>query len=74
MKYSDINKDHRGVRYYSDRFTANLVLKGLPQQWDETARIVEYGRGYAVQLHKSGPYFGGETNPDTHKCDWCPAC
>jgi hypothetical protein len=35
-------------------------------------RIVNYSRGWAVQLHVSGPYAGPDFNAAAHACAWCP--
>lgn len=46
---------YRGVYYFPTRADAfaYAVAQGAP-----TDRIIEYGRGFAIQLRASGPYLG----------------
>lgn len=46
---------HKAVFYWPDRASAEVARQAIVDQYP-TARIVEYLRGYAVQLYKSGPY------------------
>lgn len=48
-------KMHNGVWYFPDFWAAHdyALTKGYP-----TDRIIEYVRGFAIQLRKSGPYVG----------------
>lgn len=43
---------YKGTTYFSEYSDARTVRDNLPG-----SRIVEYGRGFAVQIRKSGPYF-----------------
>ena len=43
---------HRKVSYYSDYRDARAVSNLMPG-----SRVVSYGRGYAIQLRVSGPYY-----------------
>jgi hypothetical protein len=45
-------RTHRGVTYFATFAEARNVRDTLPG-----SRIVEYGRGFAVQLRISGPYY-----------------
>lgn len=50
-------RHHRfGVNYYKTFGEAQTVRDNLLAE-HPTARVVEYGLGYAVQLRKSGPYY-----------------
>lgn len=62
-------RKHKGVYYFDKRETAESALKAL--EWPN-GRIVEYERGFAVQVHKSGPYLPEVIELKYHKCDWCP--
>ncbi len=54
--------NHKGVSYYPVLGEAKKVLSVVSQRYGITgARIVEYTRGYAIQKHKSGPYFNALT-------------
>mgnify|MGYP003546094279 CR=1 FL=1 len=54
---------HKNITYYPDRATAHgtmamiCLMKGIT-----TARVVEYTLGYAIQKHKSGPYWNHVKN------------
>lgn len=63
-------KVHKGTWHFPTRHGAeNAALKArLPLK-----NIVDYQLGFAVQLHKSGPYLGPSVDPRTHRCKWCPA-
>jgi hypothetical protein len=59
---------HRGIYYFpsfSDAFRYAQQV-GAP-----TDRIIAYERGYAIQLHVSGPYVGAQSS--CLGCRWCPA-
>jgi hypothetical protein len=53
-------KTYRGTFYYRTREDAQNVLDNLKDNGFPNARVVEYGRGYAVQGEKSGQYVGPE--------------
>ena len=61
----------QNVKYWPEREAAELAREGLPARWQPHSRVVEYGRGFAVQLHRSGPYLGA-IDPNRHECPWCP--
>ena len=65
---------HRGVLYFPDdaeaKAFANEMLAGT--RFQESFRVVRYIKGYAVQLHRSGPYLGSEEDAfEDHSCRWC---
>ena len=63
---------HKGVWYWPTMSQADSAMTASAWlRWLHTARVVEYQRGFAVQLHKSGPYLGPDLEPATHKCKWC---
>ena len=49
------HRTHKGVFYFASRKDAqrHAETHGWP-----TDRIIEYGRGHAIQLRVSGPYVG----------------
>lgn len=65
---------HKGVYYFDSHNYAETWARtgGFP-----TNRIIEYKRGYAIQLHVSGPYAGPDLHDQTdiarHHCDYCKA-
>ena len=66
----DIMKTRKDT-YYFDTYDSARDW-AVYNSWPIT-RIIEYSRGYAVQLHPSGPYAGLGIDPQTHHCDWCDA-
>ena len=66
--------EHKGVAYFKDRKDAEAHMKKFAPK----GRIVEYERGYAVQIRISGPYLNksgkedkmliSKFNPDLY---WC---
>lgn len=49
--------EHRGVYYYPSRRGAeNAIKEMMIRRRYPHARVVEFTRGYAIQLYKSGPY------------------
>ncbi|MEK9895219.1 MAG: hypothetical protein VW518_02160 [Burkholderiaceae bacterium] len=45
-------KEYKGTAYFKDRKDAEAHMKKFAPK----GRVVEYGRGYAVQTRISGPY------------------
>lgn len=43
--------------YYRTFVKARSIRERLTARWPD-ARVVEYERGFAVQLYRSGPYVG----------------
>ena len=53
--------------YFPTRDAAIVFAQSIHAPTD---RIIEYGRGFAIQWHKSGPYVGPADM--THRgCAWC---
>jgi hypothetical protein len=52
------SKLHKGIRYFATRADAveHAQAHGFP-----TGRIIEYRRGWTIQLRVSGPYVGTDT-------------
>lgn len=63
-------KEYKGTYYFQTREAAKdwAIQNGWPVD-----RIIEYRRGYAVQLHISGTYAGPDVEIKNHKCDFCDA-
>lgn len=62
-----------GARYYPNRRQAEEAAAALPERWRHSHRVRLFERGWAIQLHDSGPYVGGtDCEPQTHVCRWCP--
>lgn len=63
-----------GIYYFESYTIARdyALAYGFP-----TNRIIEYGLGYAIQLHPSGPYVGSDLytpqHARTHVCQFCQA-
>lgn len=57
---------HKKVFYWPDRRSADAARQGIVDQYPN-ARIVEYLRGYAVQIYKSGPYLPLEEGELQHR-------
>lgn len=61
-----------GVNFYQAYEDAIGAIRGLPVQFQATARVVYYTDGLAVEIHKSGPYVGtGLPDPIMHRCAMC---
>ena len=59
--------------YFPTYTIAQLTAQELPEKWQQWYRIVLYTPGYAIQLHRSGPYVGDGVDIETHSCRWCPS-
>jgi hypothetical protein len=57
---------HKRVFYWPDRGSAEIARQGVTSKYPN-ARIVEYLRGYAVQIYKSGPYLPLEEGELQHR-------
>ena len=56
-------RTYQGVVYFPDSDTARAFGERYARlEWPEW-RVVEYGRGFAVQLRKSGDYLGKNGRP-----------
>ena len=55
-------KEYKGIAYFQKRKDAEAHMKKFSQS--PPARVVEYGRGSAVQVRVSGPYLNkaGQTD------------
>lgn len=63
----------RGVDYHETFEAARERVRALPARFRHSGRVVGFEAGYAVQLHRSGPYLGpGLPDPEAHACAWCP--
>jgi len=62
---------HADIYYWTTHGEAHDVLSALPYQYTNAARVVGYPRGWAVQLHRSGPYLGPGFRPTDHSCARC---
>lgn len=47
--------EHRGIAYFPSYSAARRI-----RDMFDVSRIVEYDRGYAVQISNSGPYIGSD--------------
>ena len=47
---------HKGIAYYAKVQNALIVLQSV-QRKHPHARVVSYGRGWAVQYRRSGSYY-----------------
>jgi len=66
-------KVKNGIFYYPTYVEARNIMNRITEsRFDHTKRVVRYELGWAVQLHKSGPYLGRDCKPHEHKCRWCP--
>lgn len=53
---------HKGVAYCQDVRDAEAIVSSVVREFP-AARVVAYGRGYAVQVRKSGDYIGRNGRP-----------
>jgi len=61
--------NHGGIWYFNTRSDAEQYAK-----LNGFERVVGFQLGYAVQLHRSGPYAGPHfrlTESMRHTCQWC---
>jgi len=56
FRKKDEGKRYHGVTYFREYVTAKEKSEELHRAGCDTARVVQYERGFAVQLYKSGPY------------------
>jgi len=66
MKITKNFTTYRGVVYFADFETARAFGERYARDWPER-RVVEYGRGYAIQLYRGGSYLGPDGRPDDHE-------
>lgn len=59
-------KEYRNVAYYTEHETALCILCKVKYEFPE-ARIIWYGRGYAIQVCKSGDYLSDDCRPSLEK-------
>ena len=64
--------EHKGIFYWDSHEAAQEASTiWMHPKWRNLYRIVEYERGFAVQLHRSGPYLGRDLATSRHSCPWC---